>query len=102
MPDTGSAGRQPHHSLNAVRVSRNSVSKGHPQALHVEESAMNQEQLMDRLCRLKRKLAATHEAWHSGRVDCLVDALRRAERELRVRQAEAAPVEMPLGLIRLH
>jgi hypothetical protein len=63
---------------------------------------MNREQLMDRLSRLKRKLAASHEAWHSGRIDCLVDALHHVERELRARQAEAAPAELPSGLIRLH
>jgi hypothetical protein len=63
---------------------------------------MNQEQLMDRLCRLKRKLSASQEAWHSGRIDCLVDALRHVELELRARQIEAPPAELALGLIRLH
>jgi hypothetical protein len=100
IPGAGRADKQA--SLNPARVSRNSVWKGHPQALHVEESAMNQEQLMDRLSRLKRKLSASQEAWHSGRIDCLVDALRHVERELRARQIEAPPAELPLGLIRLH
>ena len=63
---------------------------------------MNQEQLMDRLSRLKRKLSASQEAWHSGRVDCLVDALRDVERELRARQTEAAPAAQTAGPMRLH
>ena len=63
---------------------------------------MSQQQLMDRLYRLQRKLSASQEAWHSGRIDCLVDALHHVERELRARQAEAAPAELPSGLIRLH
>ena len=31
---------------------------------------MNQQQLIDRLSRLQRKLSASQEAWHSGRIDC--------------------------------
>ncbi|MEP6874741.1 MAG: hypothetical protein ABI887_10275 [Burkholderiales bacterium] len=63
---------------------------------------MNQEQLMDRLSRLKRKLSMSHEAWHSGRIDCLVDALRHVERELHAWQTGAAPAKETVGLIRLH
>jgi hypothetical protein len=51
---------------------------------------MNQEQLMDRLSRLKRKLSSSQEVWHSGRIDRLADALRSVERDLRARQMEAA------------
>lgn len=49
---------------------------------------MNQEQLMDRLFRLKRKLSMSRDVWHSGRIDRLTDALKSVERNLRVRQLE--------------
>ena len=78
------------------------MAEGPPRALYVKEPVMNQEQLMDRLSRLKRKLSVSHEAWHSGRIDCLVDALRHVESELYARQAEAAATEQAVGTMRLH
>ena len=63
---------------------------------------MNQQQLMDRLSRLQRKLSASHEAWHSGRIDCLVDALHHVETELRARQADAVQAREPAALAHLH
>ena len=63
---------------------------------------MNQEQLMDRLSRLKRKLSSSQEVWHSGRIDRLVDALRSVERDLRARQLEDASAVHAAVLVRLH
>lgn len=63
---------------------------------------MNQEQLMDRLSRLKRKLSSSQEVWHSGRIDRLVDALRSVERDLQARQLEDAPAVYAAALVRLH
>lgn len=58
---------------------------------------MNQEQLMDRYLRLKRKLSMAHLTWHSGRIDCLVDALRSVERELNALQRSHAPAVQSAG-----
>lgn len=63
---------------------------------------MSQQQLMDRLYRLQRKLSASHEAWHSGRIDCLVDALHDVEMELRARQADAVGAQEPPAVAHLH
>ncbi len=43
---------------------------------------MSQTELSQRRQRLQRKLAASFEGWHSGRVDRLEEALRAIEREL--------------------
>jgi len=43
---------------------------------------MSRSELSQRRQRLQRKLAASFEGWHSGRVDCLEEALRAIEREL--------------------
>lgn len=50
---------------------------------------MNQEQLMARYLRLQRKLASSYQAWHSGRIDQLADALRSVEQEMQARQPAA-------------
>ena len=63
---------------------------------------MNQEQLMDRLSRLKRKLSSSQEVWHSGRIDRLADALRSVERDLRARQLESASAGHAAALAQLH
>ena len=63
---------------------------------------MSQQQLMDRLYRLQRKLSASHETWHSGRIDCLVDALHLVEMELRARQADAVGAQELTTLAHLH
>jgi len=44
---------------------------------------MSRSELSRRRQRLQRKLAASFEGWHSGRVDRLTQALRAIERELR-------------------
>jgi len=43
---------------------------------------MSRSELSRRRQRLQRKLAASFEGWHSGRVDRLTQALREIEREL--------------------
>ena len=43
---------------------------------------MSRSELSRRRQRLQRKLAASFEGWHSGRVDRLTQALRAIEREL--------------------
>jgi hypothetical protein len=54
---------------------------------------MNQSELARRRQRVQRKLAASN-AWHSGRVDRLEEALRAIERELGAGQGrEAAGIQ---------
>jgi len=48
---------------------------------------MSPSELSQRRQRLQRKLAASFEGWHSGRVDRLAQALRAIERELGTRTA---------------
>jgi hypothetical protein len=43
---------------------------------------MNRSELSQRRQRLQRKLAATFQGWHSGRVDRLEEALRATEQAL--------------------
>jgi len=43
---------------------------------------MSRSELSQRRQRLRRKLAASFEGWHSGRVDRLEEALRAIERAL--------------------
>ena len=50
---------------------------------------MNQQELITQCLRLRRKLSAADEAWHSGRIDRLADALRTVERELDAARPEA-------------
>ena len=50
---------------------------------------MNQQELINQCLRLRRKLSAADEAWHSGRIDRLADALRTVERELDAARPEA-------------
>ena len=56
-----------------------------------EGPKMGQSELSERRQRLRRKLAATFEGWHTGRVDRLEEALLIIERELEnTRSAEPA------------
>ena len=48
---------------------------------------MSQNELSQHRQRLQRKLAASFEGWHSGRVDRLAEALRAIERELGTKNA---------------
>ena len=48
---------------------------------------MSTSELSQRRQRLQRKLAASFEGWHSGRVDRLAEALRAIERELGTKTA---------------
>ena len=48
---------------------------------------MSTSELSQRRQRLQRKLAASFEGWHSGRVDRLEEALRAIERELETKTA---------------
>lgn len=48
---------------------------------------MSRSELSQRRQRLQRKLAASFEGWHSGRVDRLEEALRAIERELDTKTA---------------
>jgi len=48
---------------------------------------MSRSELSQRRERLQRKLAASFEGWHSGRVDRLEEALRAIERELDTKTA---------------
>jgi hypothetical protein len=48
---------------------------------------MSLSELSQRRERLQRKLAASFEGWHSGRVDRLAQALRAVERELDAKTA---------------
>jgi len=48
---------------------------------------MSRSELSQRRQRLQRKLAASFEGWHSGRVDRLEEALRAIERELDTKAA---------------
>lgn len=43
---------------------------------------MTPKELMERRLRLTRKLSASREGWHSGRIDRLADALRAVEMEI--------------------
>jgi hypothetical protein len=52
------------------------------QAELLKGSRMRRNELSQRRQRLQRKLAASFEGWHSGRVDRLGEALRAIEREL--------------------
>jgi|KBSMisStaDraftv2_1062788.scaffolds.fasta_scaffold1364095_1 hypothetical protein len=52
-------------------------------------NAMNYAQLTQCHQRLERKLAASYEGWHSGRIDRLEEALRAIEREMH--RAETMP-----------
>lgn len=47
-----------------------------------KETEMSRSELSQRRQRLQRKLAASFEGWHSGRIDRLEEALRAIEREL--------------------
>jgi hypothetical protein len=47
-----------------------------------KESEMSPSELSQHRQRLQRKLAASFQGWHSGRVDRLEEALRAIEREL--------------------
>jgi hypothetical protein len=51
------------------------------------ETEMSRSELSQRRQRLQRKLAASFEGWHSGRVDRLEEALRAIERELDTKAA---------------
>ncbi|HEY9065105.1 MAG TPA: hypothetical protein VIO33_08990 [Burkholderiaceae bacterium] len=51
------------------------------------ETDMSRSELSQRRQRLLRKLAASFQGWHSGRVDCLAEALRAIERELDAKTA---------------
>ena len=58
---------------------------------------MTREQLIEQYLRLKRKLATSTGAWHSGRIDRLAAALQAVERELSARRLEwAAAGHAPL------
>ena len=46
------------------------------------KNAMSYAQLTQCHQRLQRKLAASYEGWHSGRIDRLEEALRAIEREM--------------------
>lgn len=63
---------------------------------------MNQEQLMDRLSRLQRKLATSQEVWHSGRIDRLAEALRSVERDLQARQLDTVSARHAATSVSLH
>jgi len=52
---------------------------------------MSHRELSERHQRLQRKLAASYEGWHSGRVDRLEEALRAIQAELRLR--DLPPIE---------
>ena len=52
---------------------------------------MSQSELSQCRQRLQRKLAASFEGWHSGRVDRLEEALRAIERELEAKTAAQSP-----------
>lgn len=51
---------------------------------------MTPQELMERRLRLTRKLSASREGWHSGRVDRLADALRAVELEIGAAKARAS------------
>ena len=57
------------------------------QAELLKGSRMRRNELSQRRQRLQRKLAASFEGWHSGRVDRLGEALRAIERELDAKTA---------------
>ena len=57
------------------------------QAELLKGSRMRRNELSQRRQRLQRKLAASFEGWHSGRVDRLGEALRAIERELGTKNA---------------
>ena len=57
------------------------------QAELLKGSRMRRNELSQRRQRLQRKLAASFEGWHSGRVDRLGEALRAIERELGTKTA---------------
>ena len=62
---------------------------------------MSRRELCERRQRLQRKLAASFEGWHSGRVDRLEEALRVIEFELDdTRSAESAQAPAALFLHR--
>ena len=51
---------------------------------------MTPQELMERRLRLARKLSASCEAWHSGRIDRLADALRAVVLEISAGHAQAS------------
>ena len=56
------------------------------------ETDMSRSELAQRRQRLQRKLAASFEGWHSGRVDRLEEALRAIERALDSTQSTGSVV----------
>ena len=56
---------------------------------------MSQSELSQHRQRLQRKLAASFEGWHSGRVDRLEEALRAIERELHSTRSAGSAAAQP-------